>query len=179
MLSDLKELTKAIEEATRHAFTELLERHPEHFYYFSLITTGEGHSPVVAAWSREALEKAVANSADIEDAVWGLKWSYADSPYYCFGEKHFQKVNDLFAARPKMSELVGQERVKEFTWRMQAMEKAMANLNSAGLFGTGQIRNAIVINVEVMPPDSTNTDRARRLNPIDALTDWLAECAET
>tara|TARA_R100000988_G_scaffold7577_1_gene4444 strand:- start:373 stop:525 length:153 start_codon:yes stop_codon:yes gene_type:complete len=31
---------------------------------------------------------------------------------------------------------------------------------------------------EVMPPDPTNTERARRLNPPAALTRWLEEVAE-
>ena len=39
-------------------------------------------------------------------------------------------------------------------------------------------RLGIVINVEVMPPDYTNTERALRLNPRQALDAWLAEAAE-
>ena len=61
---------------------------------------------------------------------------------------------------------------------MSAMEEAMARLDQAGLFGTGSKRAHIVINVEVMPPDYTNTERAKRLNPPEALVDWLKEAAE-
>jgi len=35
-----------------------------------------------------------------------------------------------------------------------------------------------VVNVEVMPPDATNVERAIRLNPPAALADWLSEAAE-
>ena len=58
------------------------------------------------------------------------------------------------------------------------MEKAMANLDKEGLFGVGNQRLGIVINAEVMPPDYTNTERALRLNPREALTVWLEEVAE-
>jgi hypothetical protein len=51
-------------------------------------------------------------------------------------------------------------------------------LNAKGLFGKGKERLGIVINAEVMPPDYTNTQRALRLNPRDALTAWLREMAE-
>jgi hypothetical protein len=35
-----------------------------------------------------------------------------------------------------------------------------------------------MINVEVMPPDSSNTVRAIRLNPPEAVKEWLKEAAE-
>ena len=35
-----------------------------------------------------------------------------------------------------------------------------------------------MINVEVVPPDHTNTERAIRLNPPEAITQWLADAAE-
>jgi hypothetical protein len=58
------------------------------------------------------------------------------------------------------------------------MEAAMAQLDREGLFGTGRARLDVVINVEVMPPDWTNTVRAKRLNPPGALHEWLDEVAE-
>jgi hypothetical protein len=51
-------------------------------------------------------------------------------------------------------------------------------LDGEGLFGRGAARSQIVINVEVAPPDSTNTERAVRLNPPEAVGTWLAEAAE-
>lgn len=85
------ELTDAIADATRRAVADLFREHPEDFYYCSLITTGEAHPPVLAAWSRGALT-AAAEAADADDARWGLKWSYADSPYFGFGDAHFGEV---------------------------------------------------------------------------------------
>jgi hypothetical protein len=58
------------------------------------------------------------------------------------------------------------------------MEAAMKRLNEEGLFGSGPERWSIVVNVEVMPPDETNTARGIRLNPAEALTEWFEEWAE-
>jgi HD-like signal output (HDOD) protein len=58
------------------------------------------------------------------------------------------------------------------------MESAVGRLDSEGTFGTGLERLGIVVLVEVMPPDHTNTERALRLNPREALTEWLNDAAE-
>lgn len=52
----------------------------------------------------------------------------------------------------------------------------MARLDAEGLFGTGTDRHAVVVTVEV-PSETGNDERAMRLNPPEALTDWLAEAA--
>ncbi len=38
---------------------------------------------------------------------------------------------------------------------------------------------SVVLAVEVMPPDFTNTERVLRMNPPDAVRVWLREAAET
>ena len=175
------ELADAIESAARMAINDLFAQHPGHyFYYVSLITSGEAHPPVLTAWSKEALEDAVKDEVDKEDARWGLEWSYGESPFFCFGEPYFQEVKDLFARRPDMNSLMWDESAwnAECELRLHAMEAAMSRLNEEGLFGTGQDRFNVVVNVEVMPPDYTNTQRAKRLNPPEAIRTWLAEVAE-
>jgi len=172
------ELASAIECAAGKAIKDLFARHPGQFYYVSLITTGEAHPPVIAAWSKEALEEAVKDQTDQEDARWGLKWSYADSPFYCFGEEYFEDVRDLFRKRPDIRSLGDREREAEYDLRLGAMESAIARLDQQGVFGTGEDRVKIVVNVEVVPPDYTNTQRAMRLNPQEAIRTWLEEAAE-
>lgn len=54
----------------------------------------------------------------------------------------------------------------------------MSSLDLKGLFGSGTERLDIVVNVAVMPPDSGNTERAIRLNPLAAIQRWLQEVAE-
>lgn len=173
------DLINAIADATRQAFNDLFREHLEDFYYCALITTGEAHPPVLSAWSSQALDAAVAGAADPEDARWGLKWSYGQSPYFCYGDTYFGEVRRLFELRPRMSpEMSSEERHAEYELRLRAMEVALARLDAEGLFGTGAARLRTVINAEVMPPDFTNTERATRLNPAEALKDWLAEAAE-
>ncbi len=58
------------------------------------------------------------------------------------------------------------------------MECALHELDLDGVFGTEKVRDSIVINAEIVPPDAANTSRARRLNPPAALKDWLIEAAE-
>jgi hypothetical protein len=178
------DFAKAIETAAGTAIQELFEQYPDHhFYYLSLITSGEIHPPVLAAWSQEALEDAVKDEADQEDARWGLKWSYADSPFFCFGEEHFVEVKRLFDLRPaphlqNEEAYAGSSREAESNLRLASMESAIASLDRRGMFGTGKERAKIVVNVEVMPPDATNTERAKRLNPPEAIRTWLEEAAE-
>ncbi len=179
------ELARAIEAAARKAIDELFAQYPDHrFYYLSLLTTGEVHPPVLVAWSEEALEDAVRDEVDQEDARYWLKWSYADSPFFCFGEAHFEEVKELFEKRPDASlqddeDYSGSASEAEHNLRLDAMESAIRTLDRRGLFGAGENRSSIVVNVEVMPPDCTNTERAMRLNPPEAIREWLEEAAET
>jgi hypothetical protein len=178
MIPTERDLADAIEIAARRAIASLFREHPERFYYLSLITTGEAHPPTLAAWSVEALEIAVRRDAYPEKARWDLKWSYAESPYFCYGEDNFGDVRRLFSLRPKISPaMTNEEWNQEYAVRVRAMETAMKCLDQEGIFGVGPERLAIVVNVEVMPPDYTNAERARRLNPPDALTTWMKEAA--
>lgn len=209
MIPTETELEEAILAATRSAVTELFACYPERFYYLTLFTTGEAHPPALSAWSVEALEREVARlgalhqsddevhpparsawSKEALEREWvrhedreglraGIKWSYADSPYFAFGEAHFSTVATLFAMRPQWSmEMSDEEWETEYEVRLSAMERAMLRLDAEGVFGAGDDRNGIVVLVEVQPPDWTNTQRARRLNPPQALTEWLKEAAE-
>lgn len=171
------DLAEAILAATKLAISKLFNLHAEHFYYLSLITTGEAHAPFISAWSLEALSKAVAKHDASSERL--LKWSYSDSPYMCFGEEYFGEVNRLFSLRPEMSALMSDAKQEaEYELRLRAMEWAMKRLDEAHLFGSGAKRAKLIINVEVMPPDLTNAERARRLNPPEAIVQWLAEAAE-
>ncbi len=169
MNSTDSELQTAIETATELAVSELVGSTSEIFYYCCLITTGEAHSPFISAWSREALKRAT--NTDMEESL--VKWSYADSPYCFYGEAYFEPVNELFLLRPSLD-----SNENEYQARLTVMENALKALDSKGLFGKGVERNAIYINVEVMPPDYTNTERAIRLNPPEAIKVWLQEAAE-
>lgn len=170
-------LVELIQAATEKALNKLFKEHKERFYYCSLITTGEGLCPIVSAWSEEALERVAREEEEVEEAKYYLKWSYAETPYFAYGEEYFVEVNKVFLER--MRKLTTEnEKDNEIQLRINSMEKVMHNLDMKGMFGKGEQRLDIVINAEFMPPDYTNTERALRLNPKDALNEWLEEIAE-
>lgn len=172
-------LSDAISTSARLAFSHLFREHPEHFYYCALVTTGEAHAPIVSAWSVEALEAIVRQEPDPDRARRELKWSYADSPYCGYGAEFFEPVIELFGERPRLTaQSTDQEWMAEYEARLEAMERAMSRLDSEGLFGTGAERLRMTVLVEVAPPDRTNTERALRLNPREALAEWLSEAGE-
>ena len=145
------------------------------FYYVVLTTSGEASPPSFSAWSVEALMREVAEHRDEVDEL-DLKWSYGDSPYFCYHQENFSELKTLFLRRPRMNtSMTDSEWNTEYELRFRALECALKELDDEGLFGVGEERRRIVINVEVMPPDRTNTERAKRLNPPDCLLEWLAE----
>jgi hypothetical protein len=165
-------LKRVIIQAIMKTAERLFRETGESFYYFTLITSGEAHAPIVSAWSKEKL--AMVPEAERQT----VKWSYADSPYFDFNSAGFEQVRVLFSQRPNILTLSEPLRSLEYKERLSTMEAALLAVDAAGTFGQGVERTKIVINVEVMPPDHSNTERAMRLNPPAALTEWLDEAAE-
>lgn len=171
------QLTAQLKTAIRAATTQLFAN-AENYYYLSVSTTEEGHPPVFSAWSREALD-AAANSPDAADVpVEWLKWSYSDSPYFNFGESHFEALQAAWLARGSIDDFDDEEWNRELAVRVDTIEQALRELSDEGLFGKGVERDRIVIVAEMVPPDRANTERTIRLNPAEALTQWLSEAAE-
>jgi len=173
MSNEIETLVKAITNATRNAFTDLFTNN-ERFYYCVLMTTGEALAPFISAWSWEALERTSRGRTELEV----LKWSYADSPYYNYGEKYFNEVRELFAKRPNIYDLDDEFYDKEYDLRLSAMELAMKQLDKERIFELNQHRSEVYINVELMPPCVSNTERALRLNKKENIINWLIEAAE-
>ena len=177
-INDLKvdsKLVKMIEEAIEKDLNKLFEEHKETFYCFTLNTSGEAFSVSFTAYSKEVLEKLVSKELkrnpeiDIEKEMHCLKWSYADSPYslYCYDE-YFSHISDyIFNKREKLkTERQIDNHIEKV---LNSMEKAMYNIDSKSKFSNGQQRSNIIINVEFIPPDYTNVERALRLNSIDTI----------
>lgn len=183
-MTELEQLTNAIANAARMAFLDLFAK-GERYYYCTLYTTGEGHTPYISAWSQEALSRETASQSrdgkisQTEIAEW-IKWSYADSPYCAYGEDYMEDVVRMYAARPEMHELSEIDAEVEMKLRLTAMEHAMKRLDAEGLFAHNQPREEVCILVEIMPPDPINTVIAKRLNDESwpAMQAWLEEAAE-
>lgn len=175
-----EKLVATIEEATSQAAIDLFNSTNETFYLFVLSTTGEALAPFVSAWSYEELKKqSIAQNWDAYDIA-DFKWSSIDSPYLEFGSQYFHQVNQAFLGRTDIHSLKTEvEYEKEFNFRINAMEEALHRCDMKGIFSLNQARSEIMINVEVLPPDYTNTIRAKKLNPIESIQFWLKEAAET
>ncbi|WP_337989520.1 DUF4303 domain-containing protein [Lysinibacillus sp. JNUCC 51] len=174
MDKDLKILVDEIALAMEKSFLSLFQNQ-ETYYYCALVTTGEAVAPVISAWSWEALENVVKKSSK-EDAEL-IKWSYADSPYWNFGSENFETVRNLFNERV----LDYTDEIKwfeEVDFRLEAMVLAVEKIDKKGIFSLNQPRSKVYVNVEVMPPDETNTIRALRLNKRENILDWISEAAE-
>lgn len=172
MKEELSLLAKEIAIAAEKSFLSLFKNN-ESYYYCVLVTTGEALPPFISAWSAEAL-KVFAEQTSKEDADLS-KWFYGDSPYFNFGEENFEIVRELFYDREIH---LNNDFSKEIDFRIEAMVLAMELLDKKGIFSLNQPRNNVYVNVEVMPPDYTNTLRALRLNKKDDILDWLNEASE-
>lgn len=174
MDNELVLLAEKIATAAEKSFLSLFENN-ESYYYCVLVTTGEALCPFISAWSLEALET-FSNVTSHEDANLS-KWFYGDSPYFNFGEENFEIVRQLFSEREL--DLDNEiEYFKEIDFRLEAMVLAMEMMDRKGVFSLNQLRGKVYINVEVVPPDSSNTIRALRLNKKEDILDWLNEAAE-
>lgn len=171
-----EEVTEKLEKIVEKSLSELFEKNTEEFYYCSLITDGEGHCPIISAWSYEALER-VTGSIESEELKEEYKWSYADSPYLDYGSEYFEDLKNDWEEHLKL-ELDDDEFDEEVEIRINIMEEVMKRLDEKGMFGKGKKRLKIIINAEFMPPEYSNTERAIRLNPREAIEEWLEEVAE-
>ncbi|MCL1917139.1 MAG: DUF4303 domain-containing protein [Peptococcaceae bacterium] len=178
-LNEIDTLAQEIVNAAKPSFLDLFSN-GERYYYCTLTTSGEAHPPTISAWSWEALDREAQRQNLSQDDKECLKWSYSESPYFCHGEDTFNTVRRIFYERPSIDDLTDADWVNEYDIRLKAMELAMKKLDGDKIFELNQPRNQVVINAEVMPPDGTNTARAKRLNnsKSKAMKMWLREAAE-
>lgn len=167
-----KQLEQATYLAAKTAFLELFQKYPGRFYYCSMFTDGLANGPAITAWSYEALDELASQRADDSSAKDWLKWSYGESPFFCYRDDLFEPLRKLFQSRGGIGSTTWNA---EFEARLAIMENVMRRLDNEHVFGVGEERKKLVVAVEVIPPDASNTERVKRLNPPDAVAVWLAE----
>jgi len=158
--------------AARTAFLDLFKKHPGKYYYCSMFTDGLANGPAITAWSYEALYHATAEAVDQQNAENWLKWSYGESPFFCYRDDLFEPIRKAFQARGGLDSKTWSD---EFESRMRIMENVMRRLDGENIFGVGELRKMLVVAVEIIPPDASNTERVKRLNPPEAIAMWMAE----
>ncbi|MCM1309286.1 MAG: DUF4303 domain-containing protein, partial [Butyrivibrio sp.] len=147
-----EQITSALYTAFKSAVTDLRKKHHERFYYYVFVSDSPW-CPYLSACSYESYERLLASEEDDEEDDEGWrKWDYCDSEYCVYGyEEYFGEAAKLLAERAEGmddDELYGDE----WETRLASMEEALRRLDSEGFFGTGENRNAVVINAECVPP---------------------------
>ena len=170
-----EKLTQELYNAAKIILMDLFNNN-EHYYYITLTTDSGANTPCISAWSYEALHR----SSNDEEEQEEIKWSYADSPYCCWKQEEFEKVKVLLLSRENIWALDSEAFDTEYNLRFEAMEAAMKRLDQEGMFDVNQKRDDVIVLVEVMPPDYTNTERAYRMNSEKSVifSEWLEEAAE-
>lgn len=170
-----EKLTQELYNAAKIILRDLFNNN-EHYYYVTLTTDGGANTPCISAWSYEALHRSSNDEQEQEE----IKWSYADSPYCCWKQEEFEKVKALLLSRENIWDLDSEAFDTEYNLRFEAMEAAMKRLDQEGMFDVNQERADVIVLVEVMPPDYTNTERAYRMNceKYEIFSKWLEEAAE-
>ena len=64
---------------------------------------------------------------------------------------------------------------QEFQLRLLAMVQAMQKLDQEGIFSINQPRKQVYINVECIPNDNSDVDRALLLNDAKNIQEWLKD----
>ncbi len=155
-------LTTAIATSARGAITQLHSDEPGPFCLYALLTSGEALRPYL--------------SVTLDGPN---RWDLADSPFAVFGDEHFAPLEKIYAERGSLFEMTPTDADTEYWVRLMSMEAALRTLDEEGLFGTGRDREQTLLLVTPMPPDHTDAESARRLNPRSALlVDWLKEASE-
>lgn len=165
-------LSRTLATASEAAIASLRRAHPERFYAFALLNSGEARASYLSACSLEA------------DAAEGLdRWDLTGTPYAAWGyDDHFADVTRVFADRGDLFDLFESDAEAfeaEYALRLASVEEALRLLDVAGLFGTGVERQEVLLIAGTVPPDDSDTGFVRRLNPAGPLYDeWLRTCAE-
>ncbi len=172
-----EQMTALFEKSLESSFKSLFKKN-EKFYYFSFLID-EGIRPYISAWSYEALERVTSELGLSSNLKLEYKYSPCDSPYCAYEhDSHFSESDEMLESNDIFS-LSDEEFDKEFDLRLNSMEEAMKRLDCKGFFGFGDDRKKIIITVEVVPPDWTNTTRIKRLNPESNIEEWLELCSES
>jgi len=176
-------LRPVLKDAVRGTFRDLKSRYPdERFYAFALYTAGEAEYVLPTANTEEGLRRRAEGYvrrgyAPPETGAASLRWNPADWAYHLEGdEPYFGEVERLLMQAPEPHDLEGDTYRARVDGVFETCLAALEELDAEGLFGRGEERQAIVINL--LKGDQSNEEMlecAKRLNPRAAYARFAAE----
>ena len=166
--------------ASKSAFKNIQHlRQDEHFYIFALYTCGDLAYVIPTSSTEEGLIVAAQKYStikryqdfSIEQLRERLRWSPCDSPLHTFGEEYFAEVNNFVAKVPLILDAIPiEESWLEFNSFVEQFIgvciSVLKQLDQEGVFGEGEQRNSIVLNI--LMGDQSDEERikyAKLLNP--------------
>lgn len=158
-----EDLYQALKKATHAVFRRLERDHPgERLYAFGLYTDDLGRYISPTGNTEEALLRRSGGYAKTP-----LRWSPCDWEYHLEGDReHFEQVQCLFDEAPDPYDISDRQAVAQARQVFEACIRVLRELDSEGLFGRGEDRERIVINLWMGDQSDEGQVRwARRLNP--------------
>nr|WP_086940539.1 DUF4303 domain-containing protein [Thaumasiovibrio occultus] len=176
---DFKKLKAKIVRAGRVAFPKIRANHPnETFYFFGLYTSGEysylsptcstyqGLKDVAEQYQKDDYYK----DKSLEYLMDDLKWSPCDSPLHLEAEEEFDCLeSEMRKLSEELDSLYNPTDWRAFNAFVNDIEncmiEALSELDSMGVFGTGEVRSQVLVNLVM--GDQSDEDRirfAQRLN---------------
>jgi hypothetical protein len=168
--------------ASKNAFTSIQLAHKdERFYVFALFTCGDLVYIIPSSSTEEGLTQVAHKyfndyqkyykGFSIEQLRELLRWSPCDSPLQGEGEEYFTELNKLVSIVPNIiCEIPHEESWDKFdnfvNKFLGVCVKVLRQLDSEGIFGEGEKRNSVVLNI--LMGDQGDEERlkyAKMLNP--------------
>ncbi|MEM7759249.1 MAG: DUF4303 domain-containing protein [Cyanobacteria bacterium P01_A01_bin.40] len=177
----LTRLGELLRNAIRQSWARAVAQHAdEHIYAYVLYTEPLLGYAVPSFNSEEALARIAGDEDEREE----LRWSPPDWEYHLENKQLFDKVQSVLEELDVQRDY-DDDTVWERRWRV--FIDSLLDLDHDSLFGTGEVRNALTVNIMWGDQDLvSHVQSARELNPkesylrfaraqLDWLHDWQAE----
>ncbi|MCG5217373.1 DUF4303 domain-containing protein [Streptosporangium soli] len=168
----IEDLVTRLLAATRAAFTQARQLHPdESFYCYALYTDAFAAYILPTCSSEEGLRQVARRYADefgdtVAEQADGLRWNPPDWPHHMLGEEHFTGVLELLESRGDPWQRDDDGLDAEVNARFEACFRALALLDAEGFFGQDAERDRVIVTLlQGDQSDRSRLENARRLNP--------------
>jgi len=177
---DFEQFFKLLYAASKSAFTSIQHvRKSESFYIFALYTCEDLGYVFPTSSTEEGLTQVAQKYSAIKDYQGfsieqlreDLRWSPCDSPLHVEGEEYFVEVNKFLSDVPRIVHAIPEEEswseFEDFVDKFLGVcINVLKQLDTEGIFGEGERRNSIVLNI--LMGDQSDEERlrfAKLLNP--------------